>query len=70
MIAKFQTHQDAKDYADQVHAYLQTFAGYIAERWSDVIELEGMFYVPMFIDIEPQTAYEQVERIPYIEEEL
>jgi hypothetical protein len=53
MIAKFQTIEEAQAYADQVHAYLQTFEGYIAEKWAEVGE---DFTVPIFQGIEPINA--------------
>ena len=66
MIAKFQTYQDAKDYADQVHAHLQTFPNYIAEKWAEVSE---HFEVPIFADLLPITEYETLTEIIHDENE-
>ena len=58
MIAKFETKQDAQDYADLVHAYLSTFAGYIAERWCEVGEDNT---VELYADVQPQTNYTLIQ---------
>jgi aspartate/methionine/tyrosine aminotransferase len=65
--ARFQTEQEAQNYADAVQAELRKNRKYIAPRWSDVYTgTDGAFYVYANASVE---AEETVSEIPSAVEE-
>jgi hypothetical protein len=49
----FNTFDEAQAYADAVHAELSKNPRYIAERWSDVFEIQGKYGVYSHPCVEP-----------------
>ncbi len=73
--ARFSTRTKAQNYANKVHQHLIAQNPpapeppvYFAENWSEVKELGGGFYVPVYLELPPTTHEELVTELPVMEQ--
>lgn len=64
MIAKFPNLTNAEDYNLLVQNEMIKNDRYIAKKWSNVIQIENSFYVPIKEGIYPESEYELVDSLP------